>query len=743
MSKVSITARMILLCITLLWIPGLGAQLSYTELEYVEFGNTPIDNVLELYDGSFLSCAGNDVRVFTINGQDITFGQSVHSLQPYTSVRTSGNFIYAIDRYCYLDVYSYNYNTGLSLLSRSDFGDPVADLPLSSKILCFEAANGILVFENQASTFAGDTWIDRSIIDVRNPSVPVLMERTRIAFEDRFSGFYYLSGHYIYTGFNGRIYCSEQPSAHPDSLASAPNQLNIPYSAQLGDRLMLICGTNGQYFLAKLELNLPNSVQINLVADTGIKEAFHLTVESDSVHFLTGMNSSGVWQIERYVNTNQDDWALSNVSSYDASQYTLFEIPTGYIALGFYKSMILDASLNLISTINETVSYLFSHTIMNRYLILSVHASSITNGYKVFDLQTEEFLDFYSAGYTEDDDLCENSDKLVFLSDLIEVLEFGQNGISNFWTMPTPPGTSRASVAGDILALTGYSDGQWRVSLYTLTSSGSSLQSVNIMPNICANIGFYAQNYIYTNRYSYDDENTMTFYRIEADYSLAFVDEFSTNGTTHLIDNDRLIQPNNNGLIIDISNPDQPCLIGELSLPTYGGWGASFDGQGHYIVNDLLHAYVLDSDYQVLGYLLGANSWFYDAGAFISPGPTGFFKVAVDAIVATNDPHFSSSAILPVSNYPNPFSTFTNIRVSTLVTEGDRPEHPSSAILKIFNIKGQLVRSLELDPAVSGEQLTRWDGRDTAADRCANGIYFITLVVDGRCLGSKKVTLIR
>ena len=92
--------------------------------------------------------------------------------------------------------------------------------------------------------------------------------------------------------------------------------------------------------------------------------------------------------------------------------------------------------------------------------------------------------------------------------------------------------------------------------------------------------------------------------------------------------------------------------------------------------------------------------------------------------------------------YPNPFSAFTNIRAD-IPARGERgAEATTTARIVIYNLRGQIVRSLELDSGLRPQVLT-WDGRDSRNQRCSNGVYILSMVVDGRSISSKKVTLIR
>ncbi|HOU26267.1 MAG TPA: T9SS type A sorting domain-containing protein, partial [Candidatus Cloacimonas sp.] len=96
-----------------------------------------------------------------------------------------------------------------------------------------------------------------------------------------------------------------------------------------------------------------------------------------------------------------------------------------------------------------------------------------------------------------------------------------------------------------------------------------------------------------------------------------------------------------------------------------------------------------------------------------------------------------------LSAYPNPFTAFTNLKVILPSKLDDSMPRVSTASIAIYNIKGQKVKSISLDPNKTIEQYTYWDGRDAGGKKCSSGIYFLNLSVDGkRCL-SKKVTLFR
>jgi len=121
----------------------------------------------------------------------------------------------------------------------------------------------------------------------------------------------------------------------------------------------------------------------------------------------------------------------------------------------------------------------------------------------------------------------------------------------------------------------------------------------------------------------------------------------------------------------------------------------------------------------------------------------GCFEYGSEPWVGNDDPVVPAIPALSITAYPNPFSVYTNIRVSSLKSGGDRPERVNDASITIYNIKGQRVKSIMLDPEKTGEQLTHWDGRDMDNIRCSSGIYFVNLIVNGRNVSTRKVSLIR
>ena len=95
---------------------------------------------------------------------------------------------------------------------------------------------------------------------------------------------------------------------------------------------------------------------------------------------------------------------------------------------------------------------------------------------------------------------------------------------------------------------------------------------------------------------------------------------------------------------------------------------------------------------------------------------------------------------ISITNSPNPFKNTTQFNFN-LTTE-----HTENTEIKIYNIKGQLVRELTVFPSAGwrlGTSSVVWDGRDKKGDTVSSGIYFYEIKIGDEVLGSNKCLLIK
>jgi len=86
-------------------------------------------------------------------------------------------------------------------------------------------------------------------------------------------------------------------------------------------------------------------------------------------------------------------------------------------------------------------------------------------------------------------------------------------------------------------------------------------------------------------------------------------------------------------------------------------------------------------------------------------------------------------------NYPNPICN------STTISFIPAPEIEKSEI-RIYNIKGQLVKKLEVRSKRLGVEKVIWNGKDGNGKRLANGIYFYKVISGDKSI-VKKMLLLR
>jgi hypothetical protein len=101
-----------------------------------------------------------------------------------------------------------------------------------------------------------------------------------------------------------------------------------------------------------------------------------------------------------------------------------------------------------------------------------------------------------------------------------------------------------------------------------------------------------------------------------------------------------------------------------------------------------------------------------------------------DNLVVDKDP---SADRITISSSPNPFSRVTDIHFSLPVAGG--------VSLDIYDVKGQMVRTLVDEVVPAGRHTVSWDGRTNDKRRLAPGTYMSVLTVDGKRVVTKLTLL--
>ncbi|MCK4339050.1 MAG: T9SS type A sorting domain-containing protein, partial [Candidatus Cloacimonetes bacterium] len=95
-------------------------------------------------------------------------------------------------------------------------------------------------------------------------------------------------------------------------------------------------------------------------------------------------------------------------------------------------------------------------------------------------------------------------------------------------------------------------------------------------------------------------------------------------------------------------------------------------------------------------------------------------------------------------NYPNPFSPFKN----GITTIHFAAKHAKHAEMKIYNVKGQLVKEFKIQSPIklgtkSEINKVEWGGKDNNGNQVLNGIYFYRLLTENYTSPVKRLLLLR
>ncbi len=117
-------------------------------------------------------------------------------------------------------------------------------------------------------------------------------------------------------------------------------------------------------------------------------------------------------------------------------------------------------------------------------------------------------------------------------------------------------------------------------------------------------------------------------------------------------------------------------------------------------------------------------------------GNDGLTVVTLHPNGTPNDDEYIQKPINKILAYPNPMRSFLNIDFKL-----ERNTTQATYQLKIYNIKGQLVRMINLDKKSGNIYSSVWDGTDLHGKLCANGTYILRLDSNNNTTSSKIVLI--
>jgi hypothetical protein len=108
--------------------------------------------------------------------------------------------------------------------------------------------------------------------------------------------------------------------------------------------------------------------------------------------------------------------------------------------------------------------------------------------------------------------------------------------------------------------------------------------------------------------------------------------------------------------------------------------------------------------------------------------------VLVTGQSANDDPNAPVVATELQGNYPNPFNPETTIRYSV--------KNPELVKVEIYNVKGQLVRTLVNENKATGNYSVTWNGKDNNGSMVSSGIYYYKMMA-GKYSNTRKMIMMK
>ncbi len=165
------------------------------------------------------------------------------------------------------------------------------------------------------------------------------------------------------------------------------------------------------------------------------------------------------------------------------------------------------------------------------------------------------------------------------------------------------------------------------------------------------------------------------------------------------------------------SNPEGQNWFDDVSLVEWGEWQELSGLAEIEAPNDIYYIEVRTTDQVEILHVAYEES--------------NFHEIPQGAGSSYSAPKFASLH----GNYPNPFNPVTTIEFSLQKT--------AKAELKVYNIKGQMVREVLDERFTPGTHKAVWDGTDRNGKRASTGVYFYQLKIDGKVVGTRKMLLLK
>jgi len=128
------------------------------------------------------------------------------------------------------------------------------------------------------------------------------------------------------------------------------------------------------------------------------------------------------------------------------------------------------------------------------------------------------------------------------------------------------------------------------------------------------------------------------------------------------------------------------------------------------------------------------NGIFYDAGvvAVYDEGDSDLVEVNFEYAGTSSDDIIVIATRLN-NNYPNPFHPLTNISFSIM--------EAGNVTLEVYNLRGQLIKTLVKGARETGDYTSTWDGTDDTGKSVTSGVYFYKMKTSNYTATKKMILL--
>ncbi len=107
-----------------------------------------------------------------------------------------------------------------------------------------------------------------------------------------------------------------------------------------------------------------------------------------------------------------------------------------------------------------------------------------------------------------------------------------------------------------------------------------------------------------------------------------------------------------------------------------------------------------------------------------------------DTLLTNADDHLISTPKL-LGNFPNPFNPTTTLHFNI------PPDQPEEAVLEIFNVRGQKIRTFQINEISNLSQKVVWDGKNEDHQPVSSGIYLYRLKYGNKLIDNKKMIMLK